>query len=138
MSLGKVSYKQAKMLKHEGFTLTEEGWTLGLPENLYFAFNDYKIPDQKKEKIEQLSTQLLKYDLQKLKIIGHTDDIGEPTYNMNLSEKRAQTIKKIFIEQGFKDPNIHAIGRGSSHPLVPNSNDKNRAINRRVNIIITP
>lgn len=138
ISLGNVSHKQAKILKQEGFVLTEEGWSLGLPENLLFEFNDYQIPHQTKDKITHLSAQLLKYDLQKLKIIGHTDDIGTADYNIKLSEKRAETIKQLFLEQGFKDQNIMIIGRGSSQPLIENSNEENRAINRRVNIIIIP
>ena len=45
MSLGNLSYKQAKMLKKEGFTLTQDGWTLALPEHLLFNFDDYQIKE---------------------------------------------------------------------------------------------
>ncbi len=46
MSLGNLSYKQARMLKGEGFVLTEDGWTLALPERLLFSFDDYLIQEQ--------------------------------------------------------------------------------------------
>ena len=39
LSFGPLKYRQVKMLKKEGFVLTEEGWSLGLPERLLFDFN---------------------------------------------------------------------------------------------------
>jgi outer membrane protein OmpA-like peptidoglycan-associated protein len=138
MSLGSLTHKQAKMLKKEGFELTEEGWTLGLPERLLFQFNDAQMQESQRLDLQRLSIQLLKYDLQKMKIIGHTDDIGDAQYNLLLSQKRAETVKDVFVDEGFKPANILTIGRGSTKPLVPNNSDANRATNRRVNIIIIP
>jgi outer membrane protein OmpA-like peptidoglycan-associated protein len=69
-------------------------------------------------------------------VVGHTDNIGDPSYNQTLSEKRASTVSQIFIETGFKTQNIQSMGRGASQPLVENSSEENRALNRRVNIII--
>lgn len=133
-----LSNKQKNLLQREGFSLTNEGWSLGLPDDLLFGFNDYQIQDKTKEKISHLSTQLLKFNLQKLKIIGHTDNVGTADYNRKLSEKRAETVKELFIAQGYKPENILVIGRGATQPLVENTSDKNRANNRRVNIIIIP
>ena len=138
LSLGGLTHKQAKMLKNEGFTLTEEGWTLGLPEKLLFDFDTFNIATPQQTELKQLSEQLLKYDLQKLKIIGHTDNVGDIHYNITLSKKRAERVKEIFIEEGFKENNIQTVGRGPSQPLVENNSEENRAINRRVNLIILP
>ncbi len=85
-----------------------------------------------------MAKQLNKYDLQKLKIVGHTDDIGNPEYNQKLSEERAQSVAGIFLKEGFKQTNLNVIGRGSNQPFVPNTSDENRASNRRVAIIIIP
>lgn len=43
MSLGQLNYKQARMLKQEGFSLTSEGWSLSLPEKLLFGFDQAEI-----------------------------------------------------------------------------------------------
>ncbi|MDQ8936219.1 OmpA family protein [Acinetobacter rudis] len=138
MSLGNLSYKQARMLKKEGFTLTEEGWTLRLPDRLLFDFDQAQIQEVRKTEIIQLSHRLQKYHLDKIKIVGHTDAIGSPEYNNKLSLKRAETVADVFLTTGFNPKNIQTIGRGSAQPLAPNDTDENRALNRRVNIIIIP
>ena len=138
MSLGQLSYKQAHMLKKEGFTLTEEGWTLRLPENLLFDFNEYKIKAQQIDELARISTKLQRYDLEKIKVIGHTDSIGDKAYNQTLSEKRADSVAQIFLGHGFRPSNTQIIGRGMTQPLVANDSEENRAINRRVNIVIVP
>ena len=102
LSFGSLKYRQVKMLKKEGFILTEEGWSLGLPERLLFDFNKADIKPEHQREIVRLANQLNKYDLQKLKVVGHTDDIGNPEYNQKLSEERAQSVSSIFIHQGFK------------------------------------
>lgn len=138
LSFGPLKYRQVKMLKKEGFVLTEEGWSLGLPERLLFDFNRSDIKPENGKEIIRLAKQLNKYDLQKLKIVGHTDDIGNPEYNQKLSEERAQSVAGIFLNEGFKQTNLNVIGRGSNQPFVPNTSDENRASNRRVAIIIIP
>lgn len=138
LSFGPLEYRQVKMLKKEGFVLTEEGWSLGLPERLLFDFNKSDIKPENGKEIVRLAKQLNKYDLQKLKIVGHTDDIGNPEYNQKLSEERAQSVAGIFLNEGFKQTNLNVIGRGSNQPFVPNTSDENRASNRRVAIIIIP
>ena len=138
LSFGPLKYRQVKMLKKEGFILTDEGWNLGLPERLLFDFNKADIKPEHGQKINRLAKQLNKYDLHKLKIVGHTDDIGHPEYNQKLSEERAQSVASIFVQQGFKPNDLTVIGRGSSQPFVPNTSDENRANNRRVAVIIIP
>ena len=138
LSFGPLKYRQVKMLKKEGFILTDEGWSLGLPERLLFDFNKANIKPEHGQKINRLAKQLNKYDLHKLKIVGHTDDIGHPEYNQKLSEERAQSVASIFVQQGFKQNDLTVLGRGSSQPFVPNTSDENRANNRRVAVIIIP
>ena len=138
LSFGPLKYRQVKMLKKDGFILTDEGWSLGLPERLLFDFNKADIKPEHGQKINRLAKQLNKYDLHKLKIVGHTDDIGHPEYNQKLSEERAQSVASIFVQQGFKQNDLTVLGRGSSQPFVPNTSDENRANNRRVAVIIIP
>ena len=87
--------------------------------NLLFDFNKANIKPEHVQEINRLAKQLNKYDLHKLKIVGHTDDIGNPEYNQKLSEERAQSVASIFVQQGFKRNDLTAVGRGSSQPLYP-------------------
>lgn len=70
LSFGPLKYRQVKMLKKEGFVLTEEGWSLGLPERLLFDFNKADIKPENQREIVRLANQLNKYDLQKIKSCG--------------------------------------------------------------------
>jgi OOP family OmpA-OmpF porin len=72
----------------------------------------------------------------KIEVAGHTDDIGSNEYNLKLSQKRAEAVKNVLINKFGIDPNrIIAKGYGKSYPLVPNTTDTNRALNRRVEIV---
>ena len=138
LSFGPFSHKQVKVLKKEGFVLTDEGWSLGLPERLLFDFNDSTIKPTHATEIQRLSSQLHKYKLDKVKIAGHTDNVGNPEYNLKLSEQRAQSVAEIFQNNGFNPQNMTIIGKGSSQPVEDNNTEEHRAANRRVAVIIIP
>ncbi len=66
---------------------------------------------------------------------GHTDDSGEADYNLNLSEKRANSAKAYLLERfGLPADAIEAVGFGETTPLQPNSNAAARQLNRRVEL----
>ena len=65
-------------------------------------------------------------------IEGHTDDLGRAQYNLDLSMKRSEKIRNLLLSAGVADELISVIGYGESQPKVPNTNDENRAINRRI------
>lgn len=138
MNLGGLSYKQARVLKQQGFVLTNEGWSLGLPERLLFGFNESSIQPEHQAEIIRLAVQLNKYHLDKLKIVGHTDNVGNPEYNLKLSEERAQSVANIFLAQKFNPQNLMVIGKGSTQPIHDNETEEHRAENRRVTVIIIP
>ncbi len=70
-------------------------------------------------------------------IIGHTDSLGTSEYNMDLSVKRAQSVKSALVSDGINDTRLTAIGKGSAQPDADNKTAEGRAKNRRVVIIIT-
>lgn len=133
-----LSHKQVRFLKKEGFVLTDEGWRLGLPERLLFDFNKSDIHPGHEQEVIQLASQLRKYNLNKIKVIGYTDNIGSPEYNLNLSQQRADSVASIFLRHGFLSQNVTTQGKGSAQPIRPNDSEVNRAENRRVAIIIIP
>ncbi len=135
---GPFNHKQVRFLKQEGFVLTDEGWRLGLPERLLFDFNKYEIKSEHETEITRLASQLQKYNLNKVKIIGYTDNIGNPEYNLKLSEQRANSVANVFLNHGFIKQNIQIIGKGAAQPIQANDTEDHRAENRRVAVIIVP
>ena len=138
LNFGGLSHKQVRMLKKQGFVQTDEGWSLGLPERLLFDFNEADISNQNQTQLTQLAEQLQKYKLNKVRIVGHTDNIGNSEYNLKLSEKRAQSVAHVFESNHFQQNNIQIVGKGSAQPVNQDNTEEARAENRRVAVIIIP
>jgi len=72
-----------------------------------------------------------------IEIRGFTDNVGKPEANKKLSEKRAQAVKKYFVRKGVEEARIKAVGYGNEFPIADNKTAKGRALNRRVEFIVT-
>jgi len=67
-------------------------------------------------------------------ISGHTDSVGDASYNQRLSRDRANAVKQYFIQKGIGSDRIQAIGKGESTPIADNKSEAGRAQNRRIEI----
>ena len=87
--------------------------------------------------ILQILADLMKKDSTlKIEIAGHTDNTGNETANQALSERRANTVKKVLTEKyGARADRLTAKGYGAEQPLADNGSEQGRAINRRVEIV---
>lgn len=71
----------------------------------------------------------------KVLIIGHTDSDASDTYNLDLSKRRAASVKQYLVQKHSIDGNLLSTdGRGESQPLVPNTSPVNKQLNRRVEV----
>jgi outer membrane protein OmpA-like peptidoglycan-associated protein len=73
----------------------------------------------------------------RITVEGHTDDVGSDTDNQSLSERRARSVVSWLTSHGVDASRVEATGHGEAHPKVPNTNDRNRAQNRRIEITVT-
>jgi len=71
-----------------------------------------------------------------VEIAAHTDDVGQEKDNLILSEKRANAVRDYLIGRGILEQQLIAKGYGEVQPVVPNTSEENRSLNRRVEIII--
>lgn len=70
---------------------------------------------------------------------GHTDSTGSDVLNEILSQQRATAVREYFVaNETLKDNKIVALGYGSQRPLASNETQQGRAINRRIDVIISP
>jgi OOP family OmpA-OmpF porin len=72
-----------------------------------------------------------------LEVQGHTDNVGGDAYNMKLSQARADAVRSYLTAHGTSGTRLVSKGYGFHQPLVPNSSESNRALNRRVQFIRT-
>lgn len=69
-------------------------------------------------------------------IIGHTDSVGDPNYNLGLSKRRAETVREFLVETGSPAEKLRIVGRGQNDPIASNETEEGRAKNRRVEVIV--
>ncbi|MBE7179582.1 MAG: OmpA family protein, partial [Mucilaginibacter polytrichastri] len=69
-------------------------------------------------------------------IVGHTDGVGSDSYNMDLSQRRAKSVKSLVVADGVKGSRLRTEGRGKTEPIGDNATSAGRAQNRRVEIVI--
>lgn len=138
--IGHQMDKQAEELAYElpGATVQRigEGITVTFPDGLLFAFDSDQIGAAAQDNLRRFAASLQKYPNTRTLIVGHTDSDGSDAYNMNLSERRAQSAAYFLSAQGVNPSRISTAGRGESEPIATNSSDAGRQLNRRVEVAI--
>lgn len=114
--------------------------TMLVPDEVLFDFDKYDLKDSSKEVLKEISqvlaTSFNKKDFD-IYINGHTDNEGNPEYNLELSKKRAEEVKNYMADQlAEADVTFETTGYGETKPIASNDNEKGRQKNRRVEIII--
>ncbi len=113
-----------------------EGMTYAI-KNILFASNSAVLSDQSKFIIKEFSKFMLENQNIDIVIQGHTDDQGDATKNIQLSESRSKSVKSYLISLGIDAERLEAKGFGSTLPKVPNDSEQNRSINRRTDFLIS-
>lgn len=106
-------------------------WNVG---NIFFGFDEYRIRPKGEFELMKVKNILDKNPDLRIKLQGHTCDIGTRAYNLNLSKQRADAVKAFLIDHGISPGRLETEGVGFSMPLVPNTSAENRAMNRRTEI----
>ncbi len=112
------------------------GLIVSMPDVL-FAFNKYNLKPEARERLAKVSGILLAYPDLKLGVEGHTDSIGSDEYNLQLSEKRADSVRGYLVSEGVKPDSVTATGLGKADPVADNSTAAGRQLNRRVDIVVS-
>jgi len=114
---------------------TERGIVVTLGD-VFFAYNKADVRPRGRGIIEKLAKFLYKNPEKTVVIEGHTDSRGSDEYNLDLSQRRADAVRFLFVSSGIDSARIHAKGMGEHYPIASNDNDGGRQLNRRVEIII--
>ncbi len=119
-------------------TNTGDSLVVTLPEAITFATDSTDLRPALAGSLVRLADSLNKYPDTNVDVIGHTDNVGDASYNQGLSHRRAQSVSAILLNNGVANNRIRAYGRGLNEPVASNSTASGRAANRRVEIVITP
>ncbi len=105
--------------------------------SLYFNFEtgESGLSSQSENDLQKVVEVMKKTTSLRIKVEGHTDNVGSEEANQKLSEMRATAIQDYLIEQGISKDRIIAEGFGSSKPIASNDTEEGRNKNRRVDLV---
>jgi len=138
--IGHQMDKHAEELAYElpGATVQRigEGIAVTFPEGLLFGFDSDQITPAARDNLRKFAASLRKYPNTRTLIVGHTDSRGSAAYNMDLSDRRAQSAASFISAEGVDRARVSTAGRGEAEPIATNASDAGRGQNRRVEIAI--
>jgi outer membrane protein OmpA-like peptidoglycan-associated protein len=113
-----------------------EGIQVTFESGLLFDFDSERVKAEAAANLRNLANSLDKYPKTDLLIVGHTDAQGTDSYNMSLSERRAQATADYLVGAGVDRSRLRVTGRGESEPIADNSTSTGQQQNRRVEVAI--
>jgi hypothetical protein len=111
------------------------GQTATVRTNVKFDNNKHKLRTDAKQILDETVDTLFVEDIVKITVVGHTDNTADSSYNIKLSERRAQTVKDYLVLKGFDAEIIQSNYFGMEKPIASNENDEGKQKNRRVDIV---
>jgi outer membrane protein OmpA-like peptidoglycan-associated protein len=106
-------------------------------ENVYFDFNKWDLLPASYTELDKVVKFMTENPKVEIELSGHTDNVGKPDYNMNLSQKRAESVRAYVLSRGVDSKRITAKGYGMNKPIASNETSMGRDQNRRVEFMIT-
>ncbi len=127
-------------LRATGVSVTKSGHQiiLNMPGNVTFATDSADISSSFYEVLDAVAIVLNEYDKTYVDVIGHTDSTGAAEYNQALSVRRARSVADYLMSRQVIPERLVITGMGQTQPIAPNDTPEGRALNRRVEIVLTP
>ncbi len=101
---------------------------------VYFEQSNYTLRPEAMSELDKVAMWLHQNPIQKVRVIGHTDNVGDGLLNIALSEFRAKVAKSYLLTHGAAEGQIDWRGVGGKYPIAPNDSEENKKKNRRVEV----
>jgi outer membrane protein OmpA-like peptidoglycan-associated protein len=87
--------------------------------------------------LDDIATMIKEHsEVARIRIEGHTDNVGDAALNERLSQERAESVRRALLQRGVPDRRLETKGYGETHPVAPNRSPGGRARNRRVEFVL--
>ena len=132
--------KLREQLSDTGLDVAREGFTivLSMPGSATFPSGSSEVDKKFYPVLDSVVTVLDEYNQTYVDVIGHTDSQGSQEFNQKLSEKRANSVARYLESRALAPQRVKADGMGEKNPIADNGTRQGRAMNRRVEIKLTP
>ncbi len=138
--IGHQMDQQAKDIKQEipGAVVERvgEGLQVTFESGLLFPYDSDVLTAAAQQNLNTLASSLDKYPHTNIVVVGHTDSVGTDSYNLELSQRRANAAVNYLVSRGVARTRLSSAGRGESEPVASNTTDAGRQQNRRVEVAI--
>ena len=115
---------------------TDRGMVITLGDVLFSTGKAQLKPDGTRN-VQKLGDFLTKYPQSNVSVEGHTDSVGSNSYNQDLSNRRAFSVRSALTDMGISNDRVATHGYGEEFPVASNNNAESRQLNRRVEIILS-
>jgi|KBSMisStandDraft_5_1062788.scaffolds.fasta_scaffold05715_8 outer membrane protein OmpA-like peptidoglycan-associated protein len=103
-------------------------------KSIRFDFDKANIKPEYRDILNRIAGIMMTLKGYTIAVYGYTDDVGSPTYNLQLSQRRAEAVRDFFVQTGIPTTIMSTKGFGKADPRVPGDSEQARAANRRVEI----
>jgi outer membrane protein OmpA-like peptidoglycan-associated protein len=108
-----------------------------IPNEIMFAFDSDQLRPNAVNILAECAELINREHAKHVSVIGHSDSVGRKNYNIELSKRRALTVKSWLVKQGgVAEEDLLAIGLGAKKPMASNATAEGRAKNRRVEVLM--
>ena len=132
--------KLRKQLRGSGVSVERVGNNINLimPGNITFASNSADINAMFYPILDSVALVIAEYDKTLVVVAGHTDSVGDESFNLGLSQQRASCVSGYLRSKSILADRIDTTGFGETQPIAINSSPEGKQLNRRVEITLLP
>ena len=129
-----------RRLRAAGVSVTRKGdrIILNMASDVTFDTDSDRVKPQFYQVLAAVGEVLTHYNRTTIEVAGHTDSTGSAEHNQKLSQRRANAVADILLDNGVIPQRMYVEGFGKTHPIATNASAAGRAKNRRVEIQIIP
>jgi outer membrane protein OmpA-like peptidoglycan-associated protein len=122
------------------FAKTADGCPEGAPQKLVlegvnFDNNNATLTPESFATLDQAAATLKEWGDVRVEVAGHSDSVGKDSYNLALSQRRAESVRQYLIKKGVPADRLLARGYGETRPVADNATEEGRLKNRRVELV---
>jgi outer membrane protein OmpA-like peptidoglycan-associated protein len=104
-------------------------------EGILFESGSATLDPESNPRLDRVVEYMTHRASARIRIEGHTDNVGNPAANRTLSEQRAQAVRAYLVSHGIDGSRVEAVGLGDAQPIASNDTEEGRAQNRRIEAV---